>query len=676
MLKQFRKISIYSILILSTLLVSTIAQSLISYAQVPLVKHFNADSESWYSSDSSNGWSFRKSHLITQSEGSSTGYQIQLKIHSDIGTDSGADVYLNGNCRPNFGDIRFTSFDSKTPLSYWIESVDDNIATVWVKIADDLSMSNQTIFLYYGNPAASSLSNGESTFLFFDDFGTGTLDKWTAVVGSWTVVSGTPNYVKQTAVTPFIVPFLAAKDFTFSSNMMATTIVRASQNTTPAILSGIVFNYQNSNNLYYANLYRTTDNPAQGAMLGKEISGSYTNSFDASTWSANTWYSIKVGYVMNAAYSWINGMSINRTDAEFTNGQVGIEGAISNTAWEVNFAQFFVRKWQLDEPKNDIWGLQESWGNLDWQFRKSHTIESASGAGSNYTIQIRVHSNAGTDSQGDVYLNNRCRPDFGDIRFTDSDGTLLNYWIQSISRGIATIWLKVNNDLSLTDQTIYLYYGNSAATTTSDGDDTFLFFDDFSSGTLDKWNVVTGTWTVVSGTTDFVKQTGTVPGVNGFLAAKDFTFGSNMMATAMIRASQNTTSAIITGIIFNYQDDNNFYQLNMYKTADNPSQGMMLGKKSSGTWTNSFAGWSWSTNTWNTISIGYLSGAEYGKSNSIGVNRTDSEFISGQVGFEGTVTTLGWENDFSAFFIRPWQLSEPRNGVWGQAESWYVGGFP
>jgi hypothetical protein len=82
----------------------------------------------------------------------------------------------------------------------------------------------------------------------------------------------------------------------------------------------------------------------------------------------------------------------------------------------------------------------------------------------------------------------------GDLRFTASDGTtLLSFWVESVSgtspNRIAYVWVKVSADLG-TSQDIYCYFGNASATNSSDGANTFLFFDDFSGTSLDttKWN--------------------------------------------------------------------------------------------------------------------------------------------------------------------------------------------
>jgi hypothetical protein len=86
------------------------------------------------------------------------------------------------------------------------------------------------------------------------------------------------------------------------------------------------------------------------------------------------------------------------------------------------------------------------------------------------------------------------RADFGDVRFTDSDGTtLLDYWMEKKVVGdYAVFWVKMPNiPASPNNSTIYIYYSNPDATTTSDGEKTFMFFDDFEGSSLNvtKWSV-------------------------------------------------------------------------------------------------------------------------------------------------------------------------------------------
>ncbi len=147
-----------------------------------------------------------------------------------------------------------------------------------------------------------------------------------------------------------------------------------------------------------------------------------------------------------------------------------------------------------------------------WSYRKSHVINSVSGAGANYQINIKVHYGSGTDNGSDVYLNYNSRADFGDVRFTDDDGTTeLDYWMQEkVDDDYAIFWVEVADDLSSNNQTIYVYYGNSSVSTTSNGTNTFIFFDDFSGPSLDtdKWELLQGDVGIANSSLEITGTTG------------------------------------------------------------------------------------------------------------------------------------------------------------------------
>jgi len=119
------------------------------------------------------GWTYRKAHAVVGSTvGELTNYQIRIVVHYGSGTDSGEHVYLGGKCRSDFGDIRFTSDDGVTELAYWIEDkVDGDYAVIWVKVPYIPTYpSYSVIFIYYGNPNATTTSNPYNTWDFFEDW--------------------------------------------------------------------------------------------------------------------------------------------------------------------------------------------------------------------------------------------------------------------------------------------------------------------------------------------------------------------------------------------------------------------------------------------------------------------------------------------------------------------------
>jgi len=90
-----------------------------------------------------------------------------------------------------------------------------------------------------------------------------------------------------------------------------------------------------------------------------------------------------------------------------------------------------------------------------------------------------------------LILGGKMRSDCGDIRFTDSGGNLLPYWIEpgTCNSQNTVIWVKVPSIPASGQTTIRLWYGNSSATSLSSGDAVFEFFDDFEGTSLDtnKW---------------------------------------------------------------------------------------------------------------------------------------------------------------------------------------------
>jgi len=129
-----------------------------------------------------------------------------------------------------------------------------------------------------------------------------------------------------------------------------------------------------------------------------------------------------------------------------------------------------------------------------WTYRKMHVINAQEGAGTNYQVKITVHYGSGTDSGADVYLNEKCKTDFGDIRFTDNDQeTELDCWMENkTDSDNAIFWVEVSDNLNNSDVTIYTCYGNTDAITTSNGLNTFPFFEDFLGSVVNTsdWSVV------------------------------------------------------------------------------------------------------------------------------------------------------------------------------------------
>ncbi len=97
--------------------------------------------------------------------------------------------------------------------------------------------------------------------------------------------------------------------------------------------------------------------------------------------------------------------------------------------------------------------VSASWWNDSWHYRKSISVNNT---GSN---QSNVYLTISTDTSDTTKFQNDC----GDIRFTNQDGNLLDYYIVSGCGTTATTIHTNFPTLISGNSTFYMYYGNSSA---------------------------------------------------------------------------------------------------------------------------------------------------------------------------------------------------------------------
>ncbi|MFX0069071.1 MAG: DUF2341 domain-containing protein [Candidatus Hodarchaeota archaeon] len=483
--------------------------TLFFFSLLPTVVSASPDGESWLP-----GWTYRKSHLIYSAPDAGTNYQVKIIVHYGSGTDVSQNVYCNGLCKTDFGDIRFTDNDGITALDYWMEEKTDSVsATFWVKIADDLSLISVNIYIYYGNSGSTSTSNGDATFLEFTHFA------GTSLPADWTVRDsdmGTHS-VSDSKLT-------VTSDTVSHSTWYHRIVGPTSSFTMPIRVRALVTSYA-----YHTSRKGPTfeiGNLADMDLCYFHYGGGHSvhTHYDGSTLRHNvidealsqqwayidnpiqpgTWELVSDA-ACNRFYS--NDVFLDSLDTYSIDGSVYVSvgvcsGGSSGSAGSIVMDWLFVSKFINPEPAHGSWGSEESNWLPGWSHRKSHVINPGSGAGTGYQVKIVVHYGTGTDSGENAYCDSQCRTDFGDIRFTDDGGlTELDYWIEEkVDFNYGVFWVEVRDDLSTTGATIFMYYGNSTAATTSNGPNTFLVFDDFEDGDTAGWTVVDGSFT---GSTDY-----------------------------------------------------------------------------------------------------------------------------------------------------------------------------
>lgn len=152
---------------------------------------------------------------------------------------------------------------------------------------------------------------------------------------------------------------------------------------------------------------------------------------------------------------------------------------------------------------------EAAWWNDSWLYRRSISINySGDTTLVNFQVELDEVDVDGLNSDGK--LNSDC----SDLRFLAENGQELDHWIEdesdssdalSCSSSDYDIWVKVPT-ISKGNNTIYMYYGNSGASSKSNGTATFDLFDDFDNSNLDPlvWGTTEDTISITNGNLDLL----------------------------------------------------------------------------------------------------------------------------------------------------------------------------
>ncbi|MCB0704079.1 MAG: DUF2341 domain-containing protein [Saprospiraceae bacterium] len=141
------------------------------------------------------GWSYFSELSIDNSAGTAlSDYTVRMEVNTGA-------LVSAGKLNADGSDLRFLDSDCNL-YHYWMDSLATSSNNViWVKIPNIPAAGNMTIYAYYGNTDAEAYANGDSTFVFFDDFESGVVDlnKWEPIGGYATleVIDGALNYASD-----------------------------------------------------------------------------------------------------------------------------------------------------------------------------------------------------------------------------------------------------------------------------------------------------------------------------------------------------------------------------------------------------------------------------------------------------------------------------------------------
>ena len=118
------------------------------------------------------GWDCRKPVTINNPGDALSDYQVLVTLNSPN--------FDYSKANPDGSDMRFTDYENSMPCPYWVETWNTSgESRIWVNVFS-ISTGDSKMYVWYNNSEASSVSNGDDTFEFFDDFEGMRLDssKW------------------------------------------------------------------------------------------------------------------------------------------------------------------------------------------------------------------------------------------------------------------------------------------------------------------------------------------------------------------------------------------------------------------------------------------------------------------------------------------------------------------
>ncbi len=335
-------------------------------------------------------------------------------------------------------DIRLFSTQQSNPylieneIPLWIQSRTANELILWTKV-NVSAFSTKTLFMYYGNSSAPTVSNGTEVFDFYDGFSLNTISEYTVVdlgttsaPSSWSITGGLMQ--ETTNIHTYGSPDMNGTFAYHESGNWNNCILEAKVRTTDDDFIGLIFRYVNSSN-YYRFAWENQDHTASGGIgpgryLHETVNGTWnTIDSDSVVYTTSKWYDFTI--IMNGNYieAYIDDVLVlNGTGSGPTSGKIGMYNwACQNAYWD----DLRIRKFTLPEPTSLI----------------------------------------GVENQ------------------IASDETELSYWIESgINTTNTKIWVKIPSISSNGNATVNLYYGNPSANSRSDAKLTFYRYLNFSSG--------------------------------------------------------------------------------------------------------------------------------------------------------------------------------------------------
>ena len=327
---------------------------------ITLWYRYSPDNSTWWNSS----WSKRKTiNMNASSESTPSKYQVLLNITFD------------NDMNNNFSDLRFVNYsDNSTELDYWIGSKRDGYwAQVWVEIGNSITKANQTVaWMYYGNSGASSTSNGNNTFLFFDNFPGTNIDtnKWQVNANSYSVSNSILRINIGAVSVKNALSFNLNDGYILEGKIRYPGLASSYSGT----LSAQSSHYTQSSNrgADATNLFmRTNNHRTICRWTGRGNSGSYNCGYNGVfTSSDNVWYILGAKFhsggvklTKDRSSEWSYGCGWTKNINYISLG--AFHGSSSYNIQDTEYDWILVRKYATIEPSLNNFGEEQN-GGIDW----------------------------------------------------------------------------------------------------------------------------------------------------------------------------------------------------------------------------------------------------------------------------------------------------------------------
>jgi hypothetical protein len=168
----------------------------------------------------------------------------------------------------------------------------------------------------------------------------------------------------------------------------------------------------------------------------------------------------------------------------WSSNETTVSGSTQTLADTYNYT--YANNWSIYVDNYVVsYGVPTGWWNSSWNYRTKYTLTSDTVL-SDFEVNVTVKTTDG------VYAQDKANG--ADWRVVNSSGYKISHWVEDYDdTGDSMLWFK--GDLVNGDSTFYLYYGNSGASSVENGDNVFVFFDDFESysigdiGAQSSWDI-------------------------------------------------------------------------------------------------------------------------------------------------------------------------------------------